>query len=269
MRDPARFLRDDRVDDRVDVLSPPPSFKPHNSFNPTLDAADSNRRKSPSLPRSATLSRLLMRIYLDDCETTLDAKDIASALSAAATVVEKNGRMIVDVHVDGVSWNEEDLAIPEFTARGAGELRLMTAHPAELLRDTMLHAADAVLNAEEIQRNAAKLMQSDRFNDGLTSLLEALAVWGFVQTAVSRGLSLGVVPRERIVAAGIDLDGSVQALDAQLRALREAMISQDRTALSDCLMYEFPATSKRFATMLSSFAKELSTIATSPYAPRA
>ncbi len=210
-----------------------------------------------------------MRIYLDDCETTLDAKDIASALAAAATVVEGNGRMIVDVHVDGVSWNEEDLASADFTARAAGELRLVTAHPAELLRDTMLHAADAVLNAEEIQRNAAKLMQSDRFSDGLTSLLEALAVWGSVQTAVSRGLALGVVPRERLVAAGIDLDGSVQALDTQLRTLRDAMVAHDRTALSDCLMYEFPATSKRFATMLTSFAQELSTLATAPYAPRA
>jgi len=201
-----------------------------------------------------------MRIYLDDCQTNIDAKDVAEGLAAAARVVEGNGRMIVDVQVDGVAWSEEDLANGEFTARSAGELRLATAHPATLLRDTMMHAADAVLNAEEIQRNAAKLMQSDRFGEGLQSLLEALAVWGSVQTAVSRGLSLGIVSREALVRRGIDLDGAIVALDGRLRTLRDAMLAQDRTAISDCLMYEFPETSKRFATMLAALAQELASI---------
>jgi hypothetical protein len=204
-----------------------------------------------------------MRIYLDDCETKLDAKDVAEGLAVAARVVEGNGRMIVEVQVDGIGWSEEDLANADFTARSAGELRLSTAHPATLLRDTMMHAADAVLNAEEIQRNAARLMQSDRFGEGLQSLLEALAVWGSVQTAVSRGLSLGIVPRDALVRRGVDLDGAIAALDSRLRTLRDAMVAQDRTAISDCLMYEFPETSRRFAAMLAALAQELATISES------
>ena len=202
-----------------------------------------------------------MRILLDDRETTLRADTVGVALQEAATLAGQTGRMIVEIEVDGIAWCEEDLAWPEHTARGATEVRLSTAHPAELLRDTFAHATEAVLNAEEIQRAAAKLMQSNREGEGLQKLLEALAVWGSVQTAVSRGLELGVLTRDDVRAAGIDLDGAVAVLDAQLRALRTAMQSQDTTAVSDCLMYEFPATTKRFAETLAAMAGAVAKIA--------
>jgi hypothetical protein len=202
-----------------------------------------------------------MRILLDDRETTLRADTVGVALQEAATLAGQTGRMIVEIEVDGIAWCEEDLARPEHTARGATEVRLSTAHPAELLRDTFAHATEAVLNAEEIQRAAAKLMQSNREGEGLQKLLEALAVWGSVQTAVSRGLELGVLTRDDVRASGIDLDGAVAVLDAQLRALRTAMQSQDTTAVSDCLMYEFPATTKRFAETLAAMAGAVAKIA--------
>jgi hypothetical protein len=205
----------------------------------------------------------MMRIYLDDFETSLQADCVANALRVASGVVEKSGRMIVEVAVDGVSWGDEDLASSEFTARDAGEIRLSTAHPAELFRDTLIHAADAVLNALELQSSAAKLMQGTRSREGLDALLEALSVWSTVQSALTRGLELSILSREELCARGIDLDGSIQALDAQLRALRDAMLAQDTTAISDCLLYEFPVTSKRFAAMLAALANELARVAQS------
>lgn len=203
-----------------------------------------------------------MRILLDDRETNLRADTVGHALREAATLVERSGRMIVEVEVDGIAWGEEDLASSEYALRNAAEIRLATAHPAELLRDTFAHATEAVLNADEIQRAAAKLMQSNRESEGMQRLLEALAIWGSVQTAVSRGFELGVLSREQAKARGIDLDGAIATLDRQLRTLRDAMQSQDTTAVSDCLMYEFPTTTKRFAETLASIAAAVGEIAT-------
>lgn len=202
-----------------------------------------------------------MRILLDNRETSLRADTVAVALQEASIMVERAGRMIVEVEVDGIAWDEEDLSNAAHTARHASEVRFATAHPAELLRDTLAHATDAVLNAEQIQRNAAKHLQSNREGEGLQSLLEALAIWGAVQTAVSRGLELGVVSRDSLRADGIDLDGAVAVLDTQLRALRDAMQSQDPTAVSDCLMYEFPTTAKRFAETLAAMTNAVAKIA--------
>jgi hypothetical protein len=202
-----------------------------------------------------------MRILLDDRETQLQAETVGAALQEAASLARQTGRMIVEVQVDGIEWCEEDLASPEYTTRGASEIRLSTAHPAELLRDTFTHAAEAVLNADRIQRDAAKLLQANRESEGMQSLLEALAIWASVQSALSRGLELGVLGRDQVRAAGIDVDSAIAELDRRLRSLREAMQSADITAISDCLMYEFPATTRIFAQMLASIASELAKIA--------
>lgn len=197
-----------------------------------------------------------MRILLDDRETGLHATTVREALEAASTEATRAGRMVIEVFVDGIAWSEDDIASASHIGRGAEEIRFSTAHPAELLRDTFVHAAEAILNAEEIQRSAAKLMQADRAREGFSKLLEALAIWGSVQTAVVRGLELGVVSRDEVRARGIDLDGALAGLDARLRALRDAMVSQDTTAVSDCLLYEFPATSRDFAKTLAALAEE-------------
>lgn len=196
-----------------------------------------------------------MRILLDDHDTNLSAETVGAALREASIVAERAGRLIVEVSVDGIEWSEEDLSSAEFASRAAGELRCATVHPAELLRDTFANAADAVLNAESIQRGAAQLLQGGRTRDAYDRLAEALAVWGAVQTAVSHGLALGILPRESLAARGIDLDGAVQSLDAHLRRLRDAMVAQDATAVADCLLYEFPSTSRAFAAMLAELAK--------------
>jgi hypothetical protein len=133
---------------------------------------------------------------------------------------------------------------------------LLSANPAELVRDTFSECARAVAGLDELQRDCAKLLQASRTKEGLDGLLEALAVWGAVQTGLSRGLGLGVLSAEDVAARGIDFDGAVKALDARLRSLRDAMASQDITALCDCLNYEFPPVVKTFVELLDALSRE-------------
>jgi hypothetical protein len=197
-----------------------------------------------------------MRILLDDTETNLNASTISDGLRQAATLAETRGRMIVEVEVDGIRWSEDDLTTSEGSSRAAGELKLLSANPAELVRDTFSECARAVAGLDELQRDCAKLLQASRTKEGLDGLLEALAVWGAVQTGLSRGLGLGVLSAEDVAARGIDFDGAVKALDARLRSLRDAMASQDITALCDCLNYEFPPVVKTFVELLDALSQE-------------
>lgn len=198
-----------------------------------------------------------MRIVLDDFETSLRADSVGEALDAAARTVGESGRLIVEVEVDGAAWSEEDLADAALLSRGATELRLLTAHPGELVRDLLVHACDAIGDAARLQREAATDLQSGRTADAMRSLLEALALWGSVQTAVSRGLELDVVPRAEIPALGIDLDGAIAALDARLRTLRDCMHRQDVASIADVLLYEFPAASTSLSGALAALAAEI------------
>ena len=204
-----------------------------------------------------------MRILLDEAETTLAANTVGDALRQAAALAGERGRMIVEIEVDGIRWSEDDLSTPETAQRGAGELKLLTAHPAELLCETFDQSANAVAEIEEIQREAAKHFQGGRTKDGLNQLLESLALWGAVQTGLARGLNIGVLSQPALEARGIDVDGPVKVLESKLRELREAIIAQDFTALSDCLMYEFPAVAQRVAALLRSLAREADAIVAS------
>ncbi len=196
-----------------------------------------------------------MRVFLDELDTGLSPANIADALAEAARLAEASERLVIDVSIDGVHWEEEDFDSPTLTARGASEVRLVTACRKELLRDIFLHAAEAVLNADEQQRAAAKLLQEDRAKDAYPALLEALNTWSQVQSAMAQGLSLGIVTRERAQAEGHSIDTAIQSLDAHLQTLKLAMSRQDHVAVSDCLLYEFPQTTRIFATMLAAFAK--------------
>lgn len=197
-----------------------------------------------------------MRILLDQAETPLAADTVGEALRQAAALAGERGRMIVEVEVDGIRWSEEDLATQATAQRSAGELKLLTAHPGELLSETFNQSADAIAEIEEFQREAAKHLQAGRTKEGLHQLLESLAVWGAVQTGLSRGLNLGVLSHPVLQARGIDVDGPVQALESKLRELRQAIVAQDFTTLSDCLMYEFPAVAQQVAALLRSLARE-------------
>ena len=192
-----------------------------------------------------------MRVLLDEIDTGLSPSNIADALANAAALAERAGRMVVDVHVDGVHWGEEDFGSPALVQRSASEVRLTTACPKELLRETFLHAAEAVLNADEQQRAAAKLLQEDRAKDAYPALLEALNTWSQVQVAIAQGLSLNIVTRDRALAAGIKIDDALRSLEERLQTLKLAMSRQDHVAVSDCLLYEFPMTTRLFATMLA------------------
>jgi hypothetical protein len=204
-----------------------------------------------------------MRILLDETETSLDARSIAEALSRAADEAARRGRMIVEVEVDGVRWSEEDLASSDAIQRAAAELRLTSIHPAELLRETFVQAGAAVDEADAMQRESAEQLQSGKVGEAMASLSTALALWGSVQTALSRGLELKVLTH---AGSGepIDLDGAVAALDGQLRIVRDAIGAQDLVALGDCLLYEFPPVSARFAAMLRALAARAESIASAP-----
>lgn len=197
-----------------------------------------------------------MRILLDEAETGLTASCVGDAVRRAAALAGEKGRMIVEIEVDGVTWTEEDLATPEAGARPAAELRLQTAHPAELIGETFTRSREALAMIGEMQREAAKFLQSGESKKGYDHLLEALAVWAAIQTGLTKGLALGVLSVESVEARGVDVTGSMRVLEDALRGVKQSLVNQDETALCDCLLYEFPPVIARMSTLLEGLERE-------------
>lgn len=196
-----------------------------------------------------------MRILLDDHVCPFEAATIGAAVAHGAQLAEQSGRRVVDVAVDGAAWTDADLASPNKLAAPAGEVRMTTVCPADLLAETFLNAAQALLDAEELQRNAAKLLQADQPKAGMDALMEALQVWMNIQRAVVGGLEFGRMDPASVQSSEGSFNAAVDDLNTRFTGLRDAMRSNDTVAVCDCLLYEFPATTKRWAAILAELAR--------------
>lgn len=186
-----------------------------------------------------------MRILLDDQPYDIQADSVTAAVARAAALAQQNGRLIVEVIVNGRTWNSDDLDKLDQQPITADEIRLTTADPAALICQTLDDAADALVDAERLQKQSAEMIQAGQTAPGMTMLNQAFAVWSSVQQAVTMSCEL----------AGLDLDKFriesnhpgesarviLHNLNNHLRHVRDALANRDEVALTDVLLYELPA----------------------------
>ena len=199
-----------------------------------------------------------MRVLLDDQNCFIDVNTIGEAVAAAADAAEQAGRLVVEVRVDGDSLSDEELQEPGRLEATAEEVQLLTTTMNILLRETFLHAAQALLEADAVQRNAAELMQGGQAAEGMQSLLGALETWSGIRDAVVKGLGLADVNPEEIVVNDVRLPDAIGGLQIRLGALKAAMVAEDVAATCDCLLYDLPESTRDWHIILGGLAERFS-----------
>jgi hypothetical protein len=205
-----------------------------------------------------------MRILVDDRELPVSAASIGAAVAAAVDAVERSGRRIVEVAVDGEPWGDSELSSPDRLEARAGEIRLTTVEPAQLLRETFQHAAAALVEAETAQRQAAKLLQGDQPREGLDELGAALSVWMNIRKAVEDGLAFAGLEPGAVEPIQPGFEAALFELNTRLVGLRDAMRGADIVGLCDSLLYEFPTTTRRWAELLAGLARRADELVARP-----
>lgn len=191
-----------------------------------------------------------MQILLDQVPCELDAATVAEAVLAAAALARSQGRLIVDVSVDGTRWTEE-LSAP---SAPASIVALTSAQPTVLVRETFAQAADALAEADSLQRAAAESLQSDRGLAAMDMLAGAMAIWEGVREAIVNGSAIGGL---NLDAQGAGLDAAVALLHGKLDALRGALHQGDLVAVADVLLYEFPEVVARWRALLGELQQQV------------
>lgn len=181
-----------------------------------------------------------MQILLDENVCDVAAETVEEAIAVCADLVEAQGRMIVDVHVDGARWSEEELASTENQSTTAQVVELTSADPAQLVLQTFQDAAEALTNADELQQEAAQLLQSDQRTICMDKMGEALSIWLSVQQAIVKGSQVIGLQLDEVTVDGTPIVTSIVQLNEQLRMLRTALEQDDQIALADSLLYVFP-----------------------------
>lgn len=205
---------------------------------------------NPKSRARAKHSKSDMQVYVDDQPCEVPAECVGEAIAAAAELVQREGRMIVEVSVDGEKWTERELSSPEHIRAVAGDIHLTTADPADLVCSTFADAAEALEDADILQREAAELIQADDGRRAMEKLCDALAIWSAVQDAVQKGAALLDVSLEDMKICETTAQECVERLAERLKDMKRAVESDDPINLSDTLMYELPDVVQQWRAML-------------------
>ena len=191
-----------------------------------------------------------MQILLDSDPCEMKAQTVGEAIAAAATLAQTQGRLIIDVIVDGLRWSEQQLDSAEQNDTTAETIEFITAEPKELVLQTFEDAADALSDADALQKEAAELLQSDQSIICMDKLAEALSIWLTVQQAIVKGSQVVELQLDSISVKKVPITESIARLNENLQLLRSALQQDDQVAVADALLYEFPDIINEWRTIL-------------------
>ncbi|MBT8484540.1 MAG: hypothetical protein HKO59_11025 [Phycisphaerales bacterium] len=181
-----------------------------------------------------------MRVLLDTepCETT--ATSVAGAIATAAAIAEERGRIVVEVVVDGSPWGQEQFRSPAACQSAAEEVQLVSADLRDLVRTTLADGANALVQADALQREAGELIQADQHRVAMERLGEAMGIWQSLHEAIVTSADALEMDLTLLQVGDGTIQDSVEQLGASLRTLRQTIQAKDPVGLADTLMYDLP-----------------------------
>jgi hypothetical protein len=198
-----------------------------------------------------------MHILLDDTPCDFVGDSIGKAIAAGAAIAQSQGRMIVEVFVDGERVSADQLGADDIALASAGEVRLISAKPRVLAASVFEDASSALDAAEELQSKAAESIQGGNAANGLTQFNEALSIWISVQQAVEQAAELAEIDLETASPGGISGSEVLARLGGQLSQVREQLRKQDLVGLADSLLYDLPSAVQEWRELLAHLAAEV------------
>lgn len=191
-----------------------------------------------------------MRILLDgELLNDRSPTSVCEALHEASGLMHKQGRIIIEVKVDGIVWDNRKIDQEMSNVTKAEEVYLQSANALDIVTTAYQEAAEALKMADSLQREAADLIQGDRRDAAMEPLSEAIKIWQSVERAVLLGLeySKGEMANPKLEA---EISDAIKHLNLHLTCIRDALQSDDPIGISDTLLYDLPEVVQQWRSML-------------------
>lgn len=191
-----------------------------------------------------------MTVYIDEQRVELAGDRLAEVLAAASERLEPQGRLIVEVAVDGQALVGEQLDEHGQMAVEGREIRLRSVEPVELVVAALTDSRAGLGEARELQMQAAELLQQDEAESAMRKVAGVVGLWQQVQAAVIQSLRLTRVRLEDLDVDGQSSQQLIEQLLEQLKQVRQLLQDSDTIGLADTLAYEWPTTLERWDRMI-------------------
>jgi len=185
-----------------------------------------------------------MKVMLDQETIEVEHPSLAAAMATGVALAEDRGRTIIEVLVDGSPVRGEDLDNVSNDPIPDAEVRMLSADPVQLVRQSLFDAAEALESACEDHTAIANQLQSGAdHGKAMEQLGSTLAVWQGVQDVLARGYALLGQDPDSIqlpaeLAGGRQVSQLLVELGGHLREVRRSLEDQDFAALADTIGYD-------------------------------
>jgi hypothetical protein len=187
-----------------------------------------------------------MPIYLDGQAVDLPGDNLGAVLDAAQQRLEPAGRVLVEVLLNGEPLLGEQLDTNRDVVIGDAKVHLESADPRELAEATLEQVRLGLMDARELQLEAADLFQQDKSNEAMQHVGRAIEAWQQAQQAVLQSTLLLGIDLDKQTFDGRPMNDLTDALLNQLKGLRDLISAGDTVGLADSLAYEWPAMTDRW-----------------------
>ncbi|MEX1016914.1 MAG: hypothetical protein WDZ31_09215 [Phycisphaeraceae bacterium] len=180
-----------------------------------------------------------MAIFLDDEPAELGGNDLAAVLVAARDQAQREGRVVVEVQVDGEAVNAKQLDQAGDIAVAEREVRLYSADPRELARTTLEQIRPRLAEVKQTQARAAEHLQKDEGAEAMTGVREMIETWLQTQQAVLHTAVLLGIDLNTLSVDGEPFEQITSELLAKLQEVKALLETHDTVGLADTLLYEW------------------------------
>lgn len=203
-----------------------------------------------------------MRVFLDEQAIEIQRAggsdgqtpdSVAAAIAAARAAAQANGRVIIDVRVNGERLDDDALDSPSDSPAGDIEFKCFSADPRQLVAESFVDVSLALEGARPAQREAADSLQTGNLEAAFEQLAGALEVWDAVHRVTEQGPALLGVTLASLHPSGGSIEKDLATLSATLQQVRDAVGTQDWSTLADLLGHDLDDAACRWARLLAEF----------------
>lgn len=195
-------------------------------------------------------------IHIDDQPTTIKPASMRELLAAARDQLATDGRVVVEVIVNGEAITGPALEDDRPTDADH-DIRVYSARPGELVVGVLEGVREELAKSLEMQKQAAELLQQDDPAPAMGLIRQSIDGWLQAQRAVGQSAQLLQLDLESIKIEGQSVLARMTELITSLTEVKDAVVANDFVALADAMQYEWPGITERWDAALGAIVKHV------------
>ncbi len=191
-----------------------------------------------------------MHIWIDNTQLT-DAPDLDAALEQARLHAESQGRLIVDILVDGQPAPDEIFDDQPQGLDSINELRFTTADTNQLVVETVNTAIDSIQLLKADQAAGTQQIRSGDLSDAMNTMRSIMEGWQALRDIADQVAQVTQIDIPSLKIGPHLGSEIVDSLSKALSEVRETLQNEDWSSLGDIIEYDLDELATKWSALLN------------------